>query len=163
LSSHEVRWLTEEEQAAWQAYVAMRDLLEDQLDRQLRRDAGMTHMSYGLLVFLSAADGQCLRMTELARKAKITRPRLTYAVNTMEAKGWVRREAASDDRRGQSVILTEVGREVMRRTAPGHVSAVRTAVFARLTAEQVTQFGQICAIIAEGLEPESGTDLPWQR
>jgi DNA-binding MarR family transcriptional regulator len=158
-----VRWLTDAEWATWRAYVAMRDLLEDQLDRQLRRDAGMTHMYYGLLVFLSAASGQRLRMTELAQKAKITRPRLSYAVSAMEERGWVRREAAPEDRRGQCVALTTSGREMMEATAPGHVSAVRAAVFSRLSADQVAQFGEICAIIAEGLEPESRTDLPWQR
>ncbi len=158
------RWLSDGEQCVWRSYLHATTLLEDHLDRQLQRDAGMPHVYYGLLVQLSQAPRRRLRMTELARSAKITRSRLSHAVARLEKNGWVRREDCPSDKRGQFALLTEEGMEVLRRTAPGHVEAVRQAMFDRLSPEQVEQLGTIMRVMAEGLEPtDPDADLPWLR
>ncbi|MBV2356949.1 MarR family transcriptional regulator [Streptomyces sp. J2-1] len=158
------RWLSDEEQRVWRAYLHATTLLDDHLDRQLQRDAGMPHIYYGLLVLLAEAPGTRLRMTELAKRSKITRSRLSHAVSRLEKNGWVRREDCPSDRRGQLAVLTAEGAEVLRETAPGHVDAVRQALFDRLTARQQKALGEIMTIVAEGLQPdEEGADLPWLR
>ncbi|MET9391399.1 MarR family transcriptional regulator [Streptomyces sp. NPDC006624] len=160
----EPRWLTDEEQRVWRSFMDGVTLLDDHLDRQLQRDAGMPHIYYGLLVKLAEAPRRRLRMTELAMLAKITRSRLSHAVARLEKNGWVRREDCPDDKRGQFAVLTNEGYEVLRQTAPGHVEAVRQAVFDRLSPEQQKSLGDIMRIIAEGLQPEeAGADLPWLR
>lgn len=160
----EPRWLTDEEQHVWRAYLHATTLLEDHLDRQLQRDAGMPHIYYGLLVQLSQASRRRLRMTELARSAKITRSRLSHAIARLEKNGWVRRENCPSDKRGQFARLTDEGMEVLRQNAPGHVAAVRQALFDRLSPDQVTQLGAIMRVMAEGLEPtDADADLPWLR
>ncbi|MER6773513.1 MarR family winged helix-turn-helix transcriptional regulator [Streptomyces bacillaris] len=158
------RWLTDEEQSVWRAYLHATTLLEDHLDRQLQRDAGMPHTYYGLLVQLSQAPRRRMRMTELARNAKITRSRLSHAVARLEKNGWVRREECPSDKRGQNAVLTEEGYAMLSRSAPGHVDAVRQALFDRLTPEQVRSLGDIMRVLAHGLEPEgTDADLPWLR
>lgn len=158
------RWLTEDEQRVWRSYLHATTLLEDHLDRQLQRDAGMPHVYYGLLVQLAQAPRRRMRMTRLAIDAKITRSRLSHAVARLEKNGWVRREDCPSDRRGQNAVLTDEGYDVLKRTAPGHVEAVRQAMFDRLTPEQVRQLGEIMQVIAEGLQPQdTGADLPWLR
>lgn len=158
------RWLNTEEQSVWQAYLQATTLLEDHLDRQLQRDAGMPHIYYALLVHLARAPHHRLRMTRLAQDAKITRSRLSHAIARLERHGWVRREDCPSDKRGQNAILTAEGEEVLRRSAPGHVTAVRQAIFDRLSPEQVTQLGEIMRVMAEGLQPDcSDADLPWRR
>ncbi|MGN9793548.1 MarR family winged helix-turn-helix transcriptional regulator [Streptomyces sp. OZ13] len=160
----EPRWLSDEEQRVWRSYLHATTLLEDHLDRQLQRDAGMPHIYYGLLVQLSQAPHRRKRMTELAIDAKITRSRLSHAIARLEKNGWVRREDCPSDKRGQNAVLTEEGFGVLRRTAPGHVEAVRQAMFDRLTPEQVAQLGEIMQAMAEGLQPQdTGADLPWLR
>jgi DNA-binding MarR family transcriptional regulator len=160
----EPRWLDGDEQRVWRSYLQATTLLDDYLDRQLQRDAGMPHMYYGLLVQLSDAPRRRLRMTELAKNMKITRSRLSHAVARLEKSGWVRREDCPSDKRGQLAILTDEGYEVLRGTAPGHVSAVRQALFDRLTPQQQKSLGEIMTIVAEGLQPkEAGADLPWLR
>lgn len=161
-SAPEPRWLDDEEQYAWQSYLHATTLLEDHLDRQLQRDAGMPHVYYGLLVQLSRAPRRRMRMTELAQNAKITRSRLSHAVARLEKNGWVRRENCPQDKRGQNAHLTDEGLRVLEKAAPGHVAAVRGALFDRLTAEQVRQLAEICRVVADGLQPE-GADLPWLR
>ncbi|MFF2364934.1 MarR family winged helix-turn-helix transcriptional regulator [Streptomyces sp. NPDC058122] len=162
--AEEPRWLTDEEQRIWRAYMHATTLLEDHLDRQLQRDAGMPHIYYGLLVQLGEAPDRRLRMTELAMNAKITRSRLSHAVARLEKNGWVRREDCPSDKRGQFAVLTDEGYEVLRRTAPGHVAAVRQALFDRLGPDQRKALGEAMRIIAEGLQPkDAGADLPWLR
>ncbi|MFD5328319.1 MarR family winged helix-turn-helix transcriptional regulator [Streptomyces sp. NPDC127092] len=160
----EPRWLSDEEQRTWRSYLHATTLLEDHLDRQLQRDAGMPHVYYGLLVQLSQAPRRRMRMTELAKDVKITRSRLSHAVARLEKNGWVAREECPSDKRGQFATLTDEGYEVLRRTAPGHVEAVRQALFDRLTPEQVDQLGAIMRTVAEGLQPtDPNADLPWLR
>lgn len=163
-SPGEPRWLSDEEQCVWRAYLHATTLMEDHLDRQLQRDAGMPHIYYGLLVQLSQAPRRQKRMTELAKDAKITRSRLSHAVARLEKSGWVRREDCPSDKRGQNAVLTDEGYEMLRRSAPGHVSAVRQAMFDRLTPEQMRSLGEIMQVVATGLQPEgTDADLPWLR
>ncbi|MFJ5777888.1 MarR family winged helix-turn-helix transcriptional regulator [Streptomyces sp. NPDC093094] len=163
-SEAEPQWLTAEEQRVWRSYLHATTLLEDHLDRQLQRDAGMPHIYYGLLVKLAEAPRRRLRMTELAMDAKITRSRLSHAIARLEKNGWVRREDCPSDKRGQFAVLTDEGFEVLRGTAPGHVTAVRQALFDRLSPEQQKSLGEIMEIVAEGLQPtDAGADLPWLR
>ncbi|MGW7786117.1 MarR family winged helix-turn-helix transcriptional regulator [Streptomyces tricolor] len=163
-SAAEHRWLTDEEQRVWRAYLHATTLLEDHLDRQLQRDAGMPHIYYGLLVGLAEAPRRRLRMTELAMQAKITRSRLSHAIARLEKNGWVRREDCPSDKRGQFAVLTDEGQDVLRRTAPGHVTAVRQALFDRLSPDHHKALGENMDILAAGLQPdEAGADLPWLR
>ncbi|WP_236242961.1 MarR family winged helix-turn-helix transcriptional regulator [Streptomyces sp. CC228A] len=160
----EPRWLTDREQDVWRSYRHATTLLEDHLDRQLQRDAGMPHIYYGLLVQLSQAPRRRMRMTQLAKDAKITRSRLSHAIARLEKNGWVRREDCPSDKRGQNAYLTDEGYEVLKRSAPGHVAAVRQALFDRLTPEQTEQLGEIMRAMADGLQqPDANTDLPWLR
>ncbi|TLS46346.1 MarR family transcriptional regulator [Streptomyces montanus] len=160
----EPRWLSDEEQRVWRAFVHAATLLEDHLDRQLQRDAGMPHIYYHLLVQLAEAPHRRLRMTELAMRMKITRSRLSHAVARLEKKGWVRREDCPSDKRGQFTVLTDQGFGVLEEAAPGHVAAVRQAIFEQLSPDQQKALGEAMGLIAEGLQPkEAGADLPWLR
>ncbi|MFF1440031.1 MarR family winged helix-turn-helix transcriptional regulator [Streptomyces sp. NPDC058295] len=162
------RWLNADERRAWLAYIDFSTLLADHLNRQLRRDAGMTHADYSVLAYLSAAPDDTLGMSELAQRLKITRSRLTHAVNRLREVGLVDRREDPADGRGQLAFLTEQGRSLLEEIAPGHVEAVRRAVFDALTPEQVRQFADIGEAISEALVRAENTEadpagLPWRR
>jgi DNA-binding MarR family transcriptional regulator len=142
------RWLTEREQRAWRAFLAASQLLMDQLDRELQRDAGMPHAYYEILVVLSERPNRTLRMSELADITLSSRSRLSHAVARLEERGWVHRAACPTDRRGQLAILTDAGFEALREAAPGHVEGVRAHLFDQLTPEQVDQLREIGETVA---------------
>jgi DNA-binding MarR family transcriptional regulator len=148
------RWLDDEEQRTWRRFLAVNELLTAALDRQLQRDAGMTHGTYVVLAMLSEAPDRSLRMAELAQLANSTPSRLSHAVSRLEDRRWVRRDRASQDGRGTVATLTDAGWEVLVRTAPGHVGAVREHLFDRLSPEQVRQLGEICDVVLDGLDPD---------
>lgn len=139
----EPRWLTDEEQRTWRAFLSATRHLFEQLDRELQRDAGMPHSYYVILVALSEAPSRTLRMTELARVTGSSPSRLSHAVSRLEEQGWVLRSACATDRRGAWASLTEAGLEVLECAAAGHVGAVRDHLFDRLSPAQVDQLRAI--------------------
>jgi DNA-binding MarR family transcriptional regulator len=162
------RWLDPEERRAWLAYIGFSTLLSDHLNRQLRREAGVTHADYTLLAHLSSVPDQTLTMSELAERLRITRSRLTHAVTRLQQSGYVDRRDDPANRRNQLALLTPQGREFLERAAPGHVEAVRRAVFDALTPEQVRQFAEIGEAISTALQDADATEddqesLPWRR
>jgi len=147
------RWLSADEQRAWLAYLAASELLMASLDAQLQRDAGMPHAYYAILAQLSSAPDRTRRMSELASVVNASPSRLSHAVGRLEERGWVERRQCVEDRRGTLACLTDEGFAVLERAAPGHVAAVRAALFDVLAPEQVQQLEEICEAVLARLDP----------
>jgi DNA-binding MarR family transcriptional regulator len=130
------RWLDDDEQRTWRAFLTAQLLLTDRLERQLQRDSGLPHAYYEILVRLSEAPDRTLRMSQLADSSLSSRSRLSHAVARLEAAGWVRRRACDEDRRGSFAELTPEGLAKLDEAARGHVEAVRTNLFDALSREQ---------------------------
>ena len=146
----ETRWLDDDEQRTWRAFIDATRLVFDELDRELQACAGMPHTYYVVLVALSEAPGRVLRMSDLACATGSSRSRLSHAVARLEEAGWVERRPAPDDRRGALAALTEAGMATLVCAAPGHVEGVRRHLFDRLTPEQVGQLSDISRAILDG-------------
>jgi DNA-binding MarR family transcriptional regulator len=137
------RWLDAEEQRAWRAYMNSWMLLEDRLDRELTREAGISHAYYEILVQLSETEGRALRMSELADRCLSSRSRLSHAVSRLEERGWVRRQVCPEDGRGQLAVLTDEGFAALQEAAPVHVESVRANLFDQLSPDQVVAMRDI--------------------
>jgi DNA-binding MarR family transcriptional regulator len=149
------KWLSDEEQRAWRRFAAVAMMLPAALEAQLQRDAGLTHFGYWVMAMLSEAPGRACRMSELATMANGSQSRLSHLVAKLEDRGWVRRERACDDGRGQMAVLTDAGYDLLVAIAPGHVAEVRRLVFDTLTPAQVRALGEICGEIATRLAPDA--------
>ena len=144
------RWLDDDEQHTWRAFLRATQQLFAELDRQLQLDAGMPHAYYEVLVRLSEAPDRTLRMSELAELSQSSRSRLSHAVARLEEAGWISRLKCSTDRRGTYAALTDDGLAALAAAAPGHVENVRRLLFDPLTREQVDQLRAICEAVADG-------------
>jgi DNA-binding MarR family transcriptional regulator len=154
----EERWLDDEEQRTWRAFLWMTQLLRESLDRQLQRDAGIPHTYYMILAMLSEAPERSLTMTELAQIVRSSPSRLSHAVARLEEEGWVRRAPHPTDGRTKVARLTDRGWAKVVETAPGHADQVRRSLFDRLSREQVAQLHAICDAALTELDPGWGTD-----
>lgn len=153
----ETRWLTDEEQQAWRAFLTACQTLFGAIDAQLQHDSGLPHGYYEILVRLSEAPGRALRMSQLAQASTSSKSRLSHAVARLEDRGWVRRVDCPTDRRGQIAELTPDGLTALETAAPGHVDQVRKSLIDVLTPDQIQQLFQISsAITAAGGEPAPG-------
>jgi DNA-binding MarR family transcriptional regulator len=153
------KWLTGEEQKVWRAFVATTGLVWESLDRQLQTEAGMPQSYYLILAMLSEAPAHRLRMSDLALVVNSSQSRLSHAAARLEEYGWISRVPAPDDGRGSVAILTDAGYDVLAATAPGHVAAVRAALFDPLTKEQVAELGRICQAVLHSLDPDMTSPL----
>ena len=129
------RWLSDDEQRAWRAYIRLAKMLMRQLDRDLH-PYGLSSNDYEILVELSEAPLSRMRMTELADRTAQSRSRLSHQINRMEARGLVSREGCEGDKRGTFAVLTKAGFEAIERVAPYHVEQVRRHYIDRLTPQQ---------------------------
>ncbi|MDT0532525.1 MarR family transcriptional regulator [Micromonospora sp. DSM 115977] len=111
--------------AAWRAYIEASQRLYTRLEDDLRADSALSFADYHVLVLLSEAPGQRLRMGELASRLVFSPSRLTYQITTMQRRGLVARESCPDDRRGSEAVLTAAGLLALREAAPHHLRSVR--------------------------------------
>jgi DNA-binding MarR family transcriptional regulator len=148
------RWLDAEEQRAWRRLAAVAQLLPAAMDAQLQRDSGLTHFGYWVLAMLSEAPGRSMRMSELAARSTASASRLSHVVTKLECRGWVRRERATEDGRGNVAFLTDAGWQAVVAAAPGHVENVRQLVFDGLDREQLAALFEVCDRLLATLDPE---------
>jgi DNA-binding MarR family transcriptional regulator len=142
------RWLDDEEQRAWRQLAAVMLQLPAALERQLQRDAGLSHFEYWVLALLSEAPERALRLRDLAAQATASLSRLSHVVTRLERRGWVVRQPCPDDARSTLAVLTDAGFATVVAAAPGHVAAVRSLVFDGLTRDEVRSLEELCAAIA---------------
>ncbi len=148
------RWLDEDQQRTWRTWLAVAELLLRALDAQLQRDAGISHAAYVVLAMLSESPNRSRRMSDLARRANQSQSRLSHTVARLEERGWVRRERSPEDGRGNVAVLTDAGWDIVKKLAPGHVDAVREAMFDPLTPEQASALGEALRAVIERLDPD---------
>lgn len=156
----ETRWLSDQEQQSWRAFIDGCRALFDVLDRQLQAESNLPHAYFEILIPLSEEPGRALRMSELAERARSSRSRLSHAVARLEERGWVRRTDCPTDKRGQLAELTDEGFAMVQAAAPGHVRAVREYLIDQLSPEQVRALGEIGDTM---LRTTAETDLPPRR
>ncbi len=154
VAGEDTRWLTDDEQHVWRAYLDVTRLLLDRLQRQLVEDSGLSLPEYEILVQLSETDGRQMRMSELAERVVNSRSRLTHAVARLEQRGLVLRESCPDDGRGVLCKLSDQGFDLLVEAAPGHVEAVRRIMFDPLTGPDVTALGTAMNKIRAGLRED---------
>jgi len=145
-----VKWLDAEEQQSWRSFIAGSRRLGSRLDQDLKAE-GLSHDDYGVMVALSEADNDRLRMAELAEMSVESRSRLSHHITRLESRGLVERENCPSDRRGTWAILTPAGRLLLEAIAPAHVEGVRRYMLDHLTRDELRVIGEAFARIDAAL------------
>ncbi|MFE9324013.1 MarR family winged helix-turn-helix transcriptional regulator [Nocardia sp. NPDC052278] len=149
-----VRWLSDDEQQTWQAFIRLRQRLDGALSAGLAQD-GLSAADYELLVPLSGAPGGCLRAKELAAEVCWEKSRLSKHLARMAARGLVDRRPAEDDARGILVELTPEGRKVLEKAAPNHVELVRRIFVDPMTPAEARALRSLADKVVVEAETES--------
>ncbi|MFI0481532.1 MarR family winged helix-turn-helix transcriptional regulator [Actinomadura sp. 9N215] len=143
--------LAPRELRAWMAFLAAGHLIDHEIERQLKREGGLSHAEFEVLVGLSLAEGNRLRMSDLARVVMVSKSRLTYQVTQLERAGLVRRTGNESDRRSVWAELTDEGAEVLARVRPGHRRVVRETLIEVLAPEEIDLLGDALGRVADRL------------
>lgn len=147
--------LNAERLAAWRAFLTAHRRLVDRLTAELDAEQGMPLTWYDVLVNLHEAEGQRLRMAELADRVLLSQSGLTRLVDRMAGEGLVERERCPTDRRGMFVVLRTEGRAALVAAAPGHLDGVARHFGSRLDDAEVHLLREALERVADGLGPDS--------
>lgn len=124
---------TDRRSAAWRLFIENSARVQTAVDERLRASDDMTLSDYHVLLLLSEAPNQQMRMRDIAARMVFSASRLTYQVKTLVDRGWLCREPVPGDGRGAFAALTDAGREVFRTAARHHGSDVDELFHAALS------------------------------
>jgi DNA-binding MarR family transcriptional regulator len=135
--------LSKRELAAWRGMLETHSRMVAELDAELVAAHGLPLSSYEVLMNLTEADGERLRMGELADRLLLSRSGITRLADRLEGQGLIARERCSNDGRGYFAHLTDAGRDLVLAARPAHLAGVRRHFLDRLAPEDVDALGSI--------------------
>lgn len=133
--------LSDRELRAWRGMLRTHAALTKALDADLEAEHGLPLSSYEVLLHLAAADGQRMRMSDLAETVVLSRSGLTRLVDRMERDGLLGRASCPSDARGSYALLTEAGRAKLEVASRTHLSGVRERFLDRLSDSEQDALG----------------------
>ena len=140
---------------AWWTFMAAHAQLVERVGRDLVAATSLPLGSYNVLRLLHEAPGGRLRLSELARAVHLTRSGATRLTNRLEKAGLLRREDHARDRRGSCAVLTDRGREELRRARRVVVRAIGEHFGGYLSDGEVERLN---AILSRLVRAEKGAD-----
>jgi DNA-binding MarR family transcriptional regulator len=143
-------WLSASEMRAWRNFIESVNTMTPALEGDLV-PFGLTLGDYEVLVRLSEAEDQRLRMCDLAGVLQLSPSGLTRRLDGLVSAGLVERVANSSDRRVMFAALTAAGRAKLADAAPDHVASVRKRFFKGLTRDQIRELGDIFETVRSNL------------
>ena len=135
------------------ALVESVNLLQYQLEQQLRADGEISYVQFELLNRLADAAGP-LTMTQLADGVVYSRSGLTYQAGLLEKAGLITRGPDPADDRATAVTLTENGRALIQRIVPGHIQLGRRLLFDSLTDDDLHHLGDIMTRVRDHMRSQ---------
>jgi DNA-binding MarR family transcriptional regulator len=152
------RWLSDDEQTTWSAFIRMRQRLDAAIAAGLAQD-GLSLPDYEILVALSAAPGERLRAKNLAAEICWDKSRLSKHLARMDRRELVERTPAADDARGIWVRLTPHGRRALEHAAPNHVELVRRLFVDSMSDEEAKAVRSLAEKVVTAAERTTALDV----
>lgn len=149
---NEGQWLGDREQGAWRSLMAMQADLVQYMERRLRVRSGLSMSDYEVLAHLSESPLGRLRAFELGQALRWEKGRLSQHLTRMEGRGLVSREPCSADQRGNFVVLTSRGREIIEAAAGPHVADVRAVLLDHVTPAQLDLVSELAELVRARVE-----------
>jgi DNA-binding MarR family transcriptional regulator len=146
--------LDERELRAWRGLLRIHAALAKALDAELQAAHGLPLTSYEVLLHLSSADGERMRMCDLADEVLLSRSGLTRLVDRLEREGLLARETCPSDGRGAFARLTPDGRRRLDTARATHLAGVRARFLDRLSPDEQETLGDLWVRL--GAEPGGG-------
>ncbi|MFJ1747293.1 MarR family winged helix-turn-helix transcriptional regulator [Streptomyces sp. NPDC088116] len=129
--------LTAQEDRLWRALMRVIVALPRSLDEDLLRSTGLTLTEYVVLMGLSEAENQELRMADLAAATALSASRITRVVDTLRSRGLVTKRRFEGDGRGSVATLTPDGLDRLKSAYPVHLASARKRVIDQLDGRSV--------------------------
>ena len=147
--------LNPSEESTWRALTFVTNHLVKALGEDLAGEAPVSLSEYVVLVHLSEAANQQLRIGDLASMSALSPSRMSRLVDEMAVTGHVTKSRVADDGRCTLATLTTLGLSTLKATYPTQLRNVRRRVFDLLTSAEVQALGSALWKIRDGLASSS--------
>ena len=144
------KWLSANEMRAWRNFIQSVSTLTAAMEADLA-PFGLTMGDYEVLVRLSEAENQRLRMCDLATALQLSPSGLTRRLDGLVTSGLVERVASPTDRRVMFAAITPAGYDKLVEAAPDHVASVRNRFLKGLSGAQVRAVDDIFETVRSNL------------
>jgi len=136
----------------WRALNRILISLPRALDDDLVRETGLTLNAYAVLMSLSEAEDQEMRMLELASATTLSPSRVSRLMDELRGRGLVAKRPCADDRRGNIAGLTEEGLARLEAAYPAHLASARRRVMDQIRPASMPRLAEALRDIAAGLD-----------
>ncbi|MFE2429874.1 MarR family winged helix-turn-helix transcriptional regulator [Streptomyces sp. NPDC059373] len=144
--------LTAQEERLWRALMRVIVALPRTLDDDLLRSTGLTLTEYVVLMNLSEAENQELRMADLASATALSASRMTRVVDALQSRGQVVKRRHEGDARGNVARLTPEGLKRLQAAYPIHLASARGRVFDHLDGRSLSAMVRQFEALVEKLD-----------
>ncbi|MBP7999712.1 MAG: MarR family transcriptional regulator [Chloroflexi bacterium] len=138
------------EQEAWGGFLSTYSRLNRLIEEDLQENTRITHAEFEVLLRLSWVESDRMRIQDLAAQSILTRSGVSRVVERLEKAGLVKREEASEDRRGAYAVLTEAGKERFSAAAQSHIALVREHFLTHFTVAELAQMADFWKRLSPG-------------
>ena len=138
------------ELGAWRGLLRVHSAIARQLDHELQEAHALPLTHYEVLIYLNAAPGRRLRMSELASSVLLSQSGVTRLVDRLEREGLVARERCDDDRRGLYARLTPAGVSRLAKARPTHLAGVRRLFLRQFSDEELAELARLWERVLPG-------------
>jgi len=128
---------------AWHAFLTRHARVARRLESDLIARSDLPLAEYDVLFQLALAEGQRLRMNELADRVLLSRAGITRLVDRLTADGLVSRLKCASDARGYFAVITSGGMERLVDATPGHLAAVRRFFLESFTGSELETLAEL--------------------
>lgn len=150
-----VRWLSDEERAAWLALAALTVKLPAALDAELQADAGLSLFEYMVMAVLSEQPERSMQMSDVARLTSASLSRLSHTAKRLEKQGYLQRRRCPGAGRRTTATLSRAGYDKVVTTAPAHVAQVRRLLIDAITPEQLAVLREVGDAVVARIDPDN--------
>jgi len=140
----------------WRSLTFLLNHLLRNLDTALVRETGVSVSQYVVLVHLSEATNNELRIGDLALACNLSASRISRLIDAMERGGEVTKHDAPNDGRGVVVRLTATGLTTLQRAYPTQLASVRRLVFDQLSTDDVAALSEALGRVRRGIDETTG-------
>lgn len=128
---------------AWIGLLETHKRLTRALDAELEADFGLSISALELLGRLAAAEDRRLGLSALASQCGLSLSRISRIMDSLEARGLVRRRTVHSDGRAVHGELTKPGLDLVKQAQASHFASVQRQFFAHLSEEQVAALAEV--------------------
>ena len=135
------REFTSTEGAAWGKLLDVHAVMLRRLEEMLQTQYHISHGEFEVLLRLSWAESNRMRIWELAHVSVLTHSGMSRLVERLVKAGLVRRESAPEDGRGAYAVITLAGQERLDKAEASNITLVKTFFLSLYTEEELEQMG----------------------